>query len=161
MILDVGCGSQPKGHVNTDRVKTLKVSNFIQCDAHFLPFRNKSFEVVYASHLLEHCECPLKVLKELGRVAKYIVYLHVPYGDKHPDDDPTHLYSWTMQSFKNLLSKVFLRVEVYTTERIAYKFMATKYINRSLIPDLLLLFLRKIRHTLLWRTQITAICYKR
>jgi len=169
-ILDVGCGSDPKGDVNVDlfvdpiqrwgqRIDPKKIKNFVFADAHYLPFRDESFQIVYSSHLLEHCLHPLKVLEEFHRVSKAIVYLEVPYGDRYPDDCPSHLYSWTMKSFQHLLSKIFPYVEIHNVARIAHTLRSGRC-GLSLIGDLLLIVFRKIRHTILWRKQLAAICYK-
>jgi len=77
--LDVGCGGNikfksiisPQADVNCDIKKPLKkTSNFIQCDAHHLPFVSNSFERVYVYDVLEHLESPFKALKEIYRVLK-------------------------------------------------------------------------------------------
>lgn len=170
-ILDVGCGSNPKGDVNVDlfvepiqraekqRINPKKIKNFVFADAHYLPFRDDIFQVVYSSHLLEHCLHPFTVLKEYRRVSKAIVYLEVPYGDRYPDDCPHHLYSWTMKSFQHLLLKIFPYVQIHATERVAHNLRSGKW-QKTLIGALLLIVFRKIRHTILWRKQLTAICYK-
>lgn len=43
---------------------------FIQGDAHELPFEDESFDVVYCRYLLEHVREPLLVLREVYRVLK-------------------------------------------------------------------------------------------
>jgi SAM-dependent methyltransferase len=66
-MLDIGCGSSPKGDVNCDmyigetphimirhRINAKKIPNFVLCDAMHLPFRNKTFDIVNASQVLEH-----------------------------------------------------------------------------------------------------------
>lgn len=44
--------------------------NFILADAHNLPFRNKSFDLVICYETLEHLAYPLKALNEIRRVLK-------------------------------------------------------------------------------------------
>jgi ubiquinone/menaquinone biosynthesis C-methylase UbiE len=41
---------------------------FIKGDAHNMPFKNNSFDVVYCRYILEHVANPLKVLNEVRRV---------------------------------------------------------------------------------------------
>jgi len=53
--------------------------HFVCCDAHHLPFRDKSFETVYSKALLEHVDYPTTVLKEMLRVARNRVRFIVPH----------------------------------------------------------------------------------
>lgn len=43
---------------------------FYVCDIHKLPFKDKEFDFVYCSHVLEHLADPIKACQELMRVAK-------------------------------------------------------------------------------------------
>jgi len=83
-VLDVGCGSNPKGDVNIDllikddagyhvKVYREKIPNFVLADAHSLPFRDKSFRKVYSSHLLEHVNDEALVELEMMRVASQFI----------------------------------------------------------------------------------------
>jgi len=102
MILDVGCGWNPKGNVNVDLFlhrsipersyeqkiyfeykkrldRIQEIENFICCDVHFLPFRKNSFDRVICNHLLEHCGVRLiEACDELLRVTKRELFLSVP-----------------------------------------------------------------------------------
>jgi len=109
--LDVGCGGKPTGDVNID-LHIQKVSNFIAADAHYLPFRDRVFRLIYCHYVLEHCLYPLKVLEEFKRVSYSHVIIHVPNRQGSEDSSPGHLYSWTPFTLKNLLEKVFPYVEV-------------------------------------------------
>jgi ubiquinone/menaquinone biosynthesis C-methylase UbiE len=86
MILDVGCGANPKGDVNTDLftgktphskyfINPKKIKNFVLCDAHFLPFNSKIFDKVYLFEVIEHLENSAKALKESYRVCKKNGYI--------------------------------------------------------------------------------------
>ena len=81
MNLDVGCGggiwqTVPRAEVTTSMDYPNPIPPyFVFCDAHFLPFRDKQFEKVYAFNILEHVHNPYSVLKELKRVAISIVHL--------------------------------------------------------------------------------------
>lgn len=90
--LDVGCGDRPKGNVNLDRnvgrteelyfqhrkINPKQIPNFIQADAHYLPFRKNSFNKVYCFHTLEHLADPIKVLKEIIRVVNGEIEIRLP-----------------------------------------------------------------------------------
>ena len=126
MILDVGCGGGEEGqifiqlkqdnviHIDLDRgAHHLEVRG----DAHTLPFRDKTFSVVHASHILEHLEYPTKALREWKRVSRRVI-VHVPnvvtaYGTEHP----AHLYNWNIWTLKQLCRTVFENVEVKGTTR--------------------------------------------
>ena len=69
-ILDVGCGDRPAGDVNLDRFYYGKWKNFVIAEAHYLPFKNNTFNKVYAKHCLEHFENPVKFFQEAKRVLK-------------------------------------------------------------------------------------------
>jgi len=88
MILDVGCGDQPKGDINVDlfphtsvhRASDLKgIPNFVCANCHYLPFRDNSFNIVLCSHLLEHRGVKLvEASKEMLRVAESKVVVRAP-----------------------------------------------------------------------------------
>jgi hypothetical protein len=50
----------------------------ISADMHFLPFEDNSFDMVYASHVLEHSIIPVLCLGEMARVSRRYVLLKVP-----------------------------------------------------------------------------------
>ena len=85
-VLEIGCGGgqsrpwfQQRGmqYVGTDISKT-RISEELRqfggadllCDAHFLPFANESFDVVYSAAVFEHLACPLRAIQEVRRVLK-------------------------------------------------------------------------------------------
>ena len=90
LVLDVGSGERP--HPRANVLCDLLIKNnsqraggfpividrpFVVGDAYHLPFKNKSFDYVICSHLLEHVEDPLQLIKELVRVGK-AGYLETP-----------------------------------------------------------------------------------
>jgi SAM-dependent methyltransferase len=83
LTLDVGSGVNPlmAAHVLCDVSRKDRRDGggsplltygkpFVQCDAQFLPFKDKAFDFVHCSHVLEHLENPKKAYKELKRVGK-------------------------------------------------------------------------------------------
>jgi len=121
-VLDVGCGGDPQGDVNVDAFphdrkqyfyewQPKSVSNFVLADAHYLPFRNKTFEKIVCSHVLEHLTNPLVALKEMARVCNGIVEIYVP-SQFCLDTSETHIFTWNPLTLKNLAKKVFNHVEV-------------------------------------------------
>jgi len=72
--LNVGCGSDPWGDVRVDvalRFITMHFEPTVLADAHHLPFKDGSFELVKASHLLEQLRNPQKALDELSLAKTY------------------------------------------------------------------------------------------
>lgn len=90
MILDVGCGADPRGDVNVDLMvkgshekwdqNPEGIPNFVRADVRYLPFRSRSFDLVYCSHVLEHLEDPDEGLSELKRVSRSRVAVILPFG---------------------------------------------------------------------------------
>jgi len=79
--LNVGCGSDLWGDVRVDVTFSFITAHFkptVLADAHYLPFKDGSFEVVKASHLLEHLKNPFKALDEMLRVATKELILKIP-----------------------------------------------------------------------------------
>src|SRR5262249_18302595 len=85
-VLELGCGGgqgrswmQSHGlwYIGTDLSKT-RVFEWLRqsggpdllSDAHFLPFEDQQFDVVYAAALFEHVACPQRVVQEAHRVLK-------------------------------------------------------------------------------------------
>lgn len=143
LVLDVGCGSKPKGNINLDinigynkhhqhkyNVKYFK--NFIRASATHLPIRNKSIHYINASHILEHLINPIETLKEWKRVTKIMVLIHVP-NNPTIEEFKEHLYSWSKVSLYNLLSLIFENVIVYPNAPISdlMKMRSLKFILRK------------------------------
>ena len=89
MNLDVGCGTAPKGDVNTDlfltsycvRKQNLKdenIANQVKSDIHHLPFRDKVFENCFCYHVIEHIGVrSVAAIKEMVRVTKNFLEIEV------------------------------------------------------------------------------------
>lgn len=68
-----------------------KVANLVVCDVYSLPFRDKTFTYVVASHLVEHLESPRKALVEMKRVCFGVIHLFYPqYFSPFAYLDPDH-----------------------------------------------------------------------
>jgi hypothetical protein len=75
-IVNIGCGEDPAEfgdeavHVDMDRYTH---KNFVQANAHDLPFKQDEFDTAVLGDILEHSPDPAQMLREAGRVAKKVV----------------------------------------------------------------------------------------
>ena len=81
-ILDIGCGYSPNNHVTVfcdtqDLSEFYKGKKFIKLEDKKLPFENKEFDFVIASHVMEHVEDVDFFISELQRIASK-GYIEVP-----------------------------------------------------------------------------------
>jgi len=81
LVLEVGSGDRPNPRSdvlvdryisdNTERGGNLQIDRPLICaDGHFLPFKDKAFDYVIASHIIEHMDDPVRFCQELMRVSK-------------------------------------------------------------------------------------------
>lgn len=81
LVLEVGSGDRPNPRSdvlvdrfisdNTERGGNLQIDRPLICaDGHFLPFKDKTFDYVIASHIIEHMDDPVRFCQELMRVSK-------------------------------------------------------------------------------------------
>jgi SAM-dependent methyltransferase len=106
--LNIGCGQDIKeDYVNMDFVKGGGVDVVHNLDKTPWPFKENTFEEVYASHVLEHIGDLTKIMKEIRRVSKNgaKIVIRVPHFSCGVGyRDPTHkrLFSYfTMEYFAN------------------------------------------------------------
>ena len=81
-VLDIGCGYSAHKAANTicdiqDFSKHYKEKNFVKLESDILPFKDKEFDFVIASHVAEHVEDVSYFLNELSRIGKK-GYIEVP-----------------------------------------------------------------------------------
>ena len=99
LVLDVGSGGAPypradilvdrlSGEEHRNNLKLVIDRHTIFADAHFLPFKNNSFDFVIASHILEHMSKPALFLDEIERIgnAGYIETPNAIFERLHPYD---------------------------------------------------------------------------
>ena len=73
-ILDIGCGYRPNKYANTladvqDLSQIHKDKKFIKINEKKLPFKDKEFDFVIASHVIEHVEDFEYFISELERIS--------------------------------------------------------------------------------------------
>ena len=81
-VLDVGCGYSPNEHANViadvqDLSTFYQERDFVQILGNELPFKDKEFDFVVTSHVIEHVDNPELFIKEIVRVGKS-GYIEVP-----------------------------------------------------------------------------------
>jgi len=155
ILLDVGSGTPSKFHqfligekiIHADIDKKAFHLEVV-CDIHNLPFKTNSFNVVHASHILEHVNNPLKAIKELKRVSNGIVIIKVPNASfyKWKGLSSDHIFSWNEFTLHNLLSRLFPKVRINGT---------TRQIKMSKLNQ----FFKLIISLFYGRDQLTAVCY--
>lgn len=105
-ILDIGSGGR-----NFDE-KVIKIDlvaydnvNLI-ADAHKLPFKENSFDLIIATAVLEHVKEPANVVEEIWRSLKpkSTIYVEIPFLQGY-HADPNDFQRYTIQGIKSLFKK--------------------------------------------------------
>jgi len=82
-FLDIGCGTRPHPDAThfVDKHNVINNENFTKWDLNVFPypFKDASFEVVYARAILEHVRDPIKMLNEMYRISRRKVVVIVPH----------------------------------------------------------------------------------
>jgi SAM-dependent methyltransferase len=103
--LNLGCSTDIKcGWTNVDNTDDYRV---IKHDLNKFPypFKNKTFDLIYLSHVLEHLNNPLKVINELHRILKDngTLIVRVPhYSGNSAWIDITHKRPYSYATLKQL-----------------------------------------------------------
>jgi SAM-dependent methyltransferase len=92
--LNLGCGRDIKeSFVNLDSVKMPGVNVVHNLNKFPYPFKENTFDFVYASHILEHLDNLVKTMQELHRISKNnaTIAIKVPFfPSMYAASDPTH-----------------------------------------------------------------------
>jgi SAM-dependent methyltransferase len=101
--LDLGCGYEKvSGSIGLDVVPLPTVDVLADVTGPSLPFRDNTFDVVYANHILEHISDLEKLLSELARIGRPGAKIHVtvPYFScVGAFGDPTHVRFFSYYTF--------------------------------------------------------------
>ena len=142
-ILDIGCGYSANEFANTicdvqDLSKFYEGKNFVKLDGNRLPFEDKHFDFVIASHVLEHVEDYKFFINELERVSNK-GYIELP--TKLEDNlvfENKKAHIWQMEfddnNSKLLISKKLQFIEPILTVSMLQQFR--KNFKSSLILEL-------------------------
>lgn len=97
---------------------------FLAADAHYVPLRDASFDVVVSFETLEHCSDGEAFLKELVRLLRPngILLISSPdrdiYSPSGRPANPYHLREYTRREFLDLIGNHFPQVELYAQRHL-------------------------------------------
>jgi SAM-dependent methyltransferase len=122
-ILEIGCGGgqmrdwmTKKGHrylgtdISSSRIDDSLKSHGgpdILCDAHFLPFRDQTFDLVYSAAVTEHLACPFLVAQEVSRVLRPGGYYLGNVSFLEPWHDDSFFHMTPLGVYENLTQADF------------------------------------------------------
>ena len=98
--LNLGCGfGKKEGYLNCDWSEDVSPDKIVNLNKR-LPFDGNSVDEILLSHVLEHFQDPLKLIKEFYRVCKNkaIIKIYVPYFSHESAFsmlDHYHRFTWT------------------------------------------------------------------
>ena len=142
-ILDIGCGFS--AHKNASVICDIqdlqgfyKNKKFVKLSEKILPFKNKEFDFVIASHVLEHVEDPAFFIKELERVSiqGYIELPTILEDNLVFENKKDHLWHMEFDDVESqlIVSKKIQFIEPVLTVSSIKKF--SEYFRQSLILEL-------------------------
>ena len=141
-ILDIGCASGTMIALIKIFNPDLKLTGFEGSEAskiawqkrnidvsvgniYSMPFSDKSFDTVYSSHVLEHCENPEFVIKESIRLARKRIIHIVPDGDvSNKNFGSPHLHIFNRKNFMELFKDIFI---------VSYKSIPDYHMNSLMV----------------------------
>jgi len=89
-------------------ISKIRIVNFVVGDAHYLPFVDRCFEEVYASHLIEHLSDPMKFFRESYRVlhdAGQLLLWLPNFVTKGATEDMAHINVYNFLRLKREMEK--------------------------------------------------------
>ena len=142
-ILDIGCGYTAHKNASVvcdtqDLSHVYKEKNFVKLTSKILPFRDKEFDFVIASHVIEHVKDVEVFIQELQRVSsKGYIELPTKLEDNLVfENKKDHLWHMEFDDDKNklIVSKKTQFLEPILTVSSAKKFL--RYFRQSLVLEL-------------------------
>ena len=138
--LNLGCGEDiRKGYVNMDFVKKPGVDVIHDINKYPWPFKDNTFNIVYASHVLEHVDDLVKTMEELKRVCKdkARIIIRVPHfscGVSYRD--PTHKRLFSYFTFDYFTKKCFYGLTEYKikTRKLNFTRFSFTFLNYFMNP---------------------------
>ena len=142
-VLDIGCGYTANKNATVvcdvqDLSSVYKEKDFVKLTSNILPFKDKEFDFVIASHVIEHVKDVEIFIKELQRVSSkgYIELPTILEDNLVFENKKDHLWHMEFDDDKNqlIISKKIQFLEPVLTVSSAKKFL--KYFRQSLVLEL-------------------------
>ena len=142
-VLDIGCGYTAHKNANVvcdvqDLSNIYKEKDFVKLTSNILPFKDKEFDFVIASHVIEHVKDVEIFIKELQRVSSkgYIELPTILEDNLVFENKKDHLWHMEFDDDKNqlIISKKIQFLEPFLTVSSAKKLL--KYFKQSLVLEL-------------------------
>ena len=141
LTLAVGCGGNleyPEStfrDVNLDiRLPFSHVPDFVRADAMHMPFRDKSFNIVLASHIVEHLPDAEAFIAECRRVGCSVELRFPHWVFAGAYSDPTHRWVWIRDKFRPIPRPVHIVFRLVFDNRFAAAlFKHTKNVNQEVV----------------------------
>lgn len=130
LIIDVGSGGSPyRFSVKDAEYVSLDISRneFVNIvgDAHNLPFRDRSADIVICTEVLEHCKNPSKVIKEISRIMRGGCTLILSFPFLFPVHSNQDYWRFTVEGIELILENQFKILEEYRSGPSSFYFGAT------------------------------------
>lgn len=130
-VLDVGCGTGFGMHLLKNNLEIVGMDynigamrygkkhykhgkcSFITSDAHFLPFKDSTFDCVICLEVIEHVKNPYLVMLEIRRVLKMggRLILSTPNAEK-PTGNPFHVKEFSYSDLREFINSFCFNIEV-------------------------------------------------
>ena len=142
-ILDIGCGYSAHKNASVvcdvqDLSSIYKEKKFVKLESNILPFKDKEFDFVIASHVIEHVKDVENFIKELQRVSSkgYIELPTILEDNLVFENKNDHLWHMEFDDDENklIISKKIQFLEPVITVSSAKNFL--KYFRQSLVLEL-------------------------
>ena len=143
-ILDIGCGYTAHKNATVicdvqDLSNIYKEKHFVKLTSNILPFKDKEFDFVIASHVIEHVKDVENFIKELQRVSSkgYIELPTILEDNLVFENKNDHLWHMEFDDDENklIISKKIQFLEPVITVSSAKNFL--KYFRQSLVLELI------------------------
>lgn len=111
-ILDLGCGpNKLEGAIGVDIRPGLGIDVVHNLNVYPWPFANNEFDLIHASHILEHLEDMVRAVEEIHRITKPggLVRVLMPhFSSSDFFTDPTHKHPVSSRSFDYFVERTDL-----------------------------------------------------